>query len=296
MSPLVVDIKRNSLDDGPGIRSVVFFKGCPLRCRWCQNPETLSRGPQIQREAKRCASCGACFEACPEAIARPASEPETREGCGLCGACVEACPTSSRRIVGTQYELVELVEVLSRDEPFYRRSGGGVTLSGGEPALYPEHVGLLAASLASRGIHVLLETSGHFDWSLFEEHLLPHLGAIYFDLKIADPEAHKVHTGVDNRRIHENLGRLARAGFDELLVRFPLVPGITDSDDNLRAVAELAREHGLRELRLLPYNPLWIAKRLSLGMELSYEDDRWMSEDEITRCRDLVDDVLRARS
>jgi pyruvate formate lyase activating enzyme len=285
--PFVVDIKRNSLDDGPGIRSVVFLKGCPLRCVWCQNPETLDARPEIQREPERCARCGACVEACEGGVARPATEPQARAGCQRCGACVDACPAAARRIAGTHYELAELVDILTRDAPFYRRSGGGVTLSGGEPTVYLRYAGELAAALRDRDVPVLLETCGLFGWSSFARQLLPYVSTIYFDLKIADGETHQRHTGRHNRRIVENLRQLAAAGFDDLLPRVPLIPGITDTEQNLAALADVLTELGLSRVMLLPYNPLWVSKRKALGLELPYDHGSWMSSAEVERCAEV---------
>ena len=282
-APLVVDLKRNSLDDGPGIRSVVFFKGCPLRCEWCQNPETLSPRAELQRLPERCTGCRACEPACPRGVARPGGLPQP-EGCTACGACVEVCVGDARRIAGRAWEPAALVEALLRDEPFHRASGGGVTLSGGEPTLFLEWVADLAARLAARGTHVLLETCGEFDGDRFCELLLPHLGAVYFDLKLDDPEEHRRRTGRDNRRIRENLARLAREAPDRLLPRVPLVPGLTATPANLEALAAALRALGLARVALLSYNPLWIAKRRALGLDLPYAHAEWLPSGDVERC------------
>jgi pyruvate formate lyase activating enzyme len=281
--PLVVDVKRNSLDDGPGIRSVVFFKGCPLRCMWCQNPESLVPRRELQRLPDRCVGCGACVLACARGVARPGRDAQAGE-CALCEACVTACPAAARRVVGTAYGLDALVDKLLRDEPFYCRSGGGVTLSGGEPTMCLDYVAHLAERLAVRGVHVLVETCGHFDGERFVQELLPHLGAVFFDVKVADAEAHRRATGRDNRRIRENLALLVRAAPRKLLVRVPLVPGITDIAGNLAAIAELLRGLGVPRVALLPYNPLWIPKRRALGLDLPYSHAEWMSAADVQRC------------
>ncbi len=282
---LITDVKKNALDDGPGIRSVVFFKGCPLDCVWCQNPEAVSPRPELQVVTDCCIRCQSCVEACPDEAARPAVEPQIRSECRICGACVEVCPGGGRRIVGEPYELGTLVESLVHDEPFYRLSGGGVTLSGGEPTLHMAFAGELAAALSARAIPVLLETCGHFAWAPFEEKLLPHLDTVYVDVKLHDPELHRRYTGVDNRRIIENLGCLSGvASRLEVLPRVPLVPRITDGEENLRAIASLLADLGFERVALLPYNPLWHSKRQALGLALTYAQESWMSEAEVRRC------------
>jgi pyruvate formate lyase activating enzyme len=286
--PWVVDVKRSSLDDGPGIRSVVFFKGCPLRCAWCQNPETMRPRPEVQRAAEACVGCRGCVPVCPVGRARPAAETEPDATCRTCGACVEACPAGARRIVGTDPSVDALVGRLLRDAVFYRRSGGGVTLSGGEPALFPAFVGEVAARLRARGVHVLLETCGQFRWDEFAEHLLPHVSTVYFDLKLADASEHRRWVGRDNATIHDNLRRLVATGHPDVLPRIPLVPGVTDGGENLRALASLLRSTGLTRVALLPYNPLWITKRRTLGLDFSYAHAEWMRADEVARCEAIV--------
>jgi len=284
--PLVVDVKRNSLDDGPGIRSVVFFKGCPLRCVWCQNPESLCADAELLRDAAACVGCRSCVVACPHGVAQAALE--TQEGCQTCGACVEPCPSAARRIAGAPMDVDALTDTLLLDAVFYRRSGGGVTLSGGEPTLFAERVGELAARLRAKNVHVLLETCGHFSWESFAQHLLPHVSTIYFDLKVADRRAHEQWTGTGNQKIHDNLRQLAAAHTD-VLPRIPLVPGITDSDDNLRALAALAGDLGLERMALLPYNPSWLDKRRTLGLDMPYDHEQWMANEEVARCESVIE-------
>ena len=286
--PLVVDVKRNSLDDGPGIRSVVFFKGCPLDCVWCQNPESLRAGAELLRDAGACVGCRSCNLACAHERARPADRPQ--DGCRACGDCVDACPSAARRIAGVPMEPAALAESLLCDAVFFRRSGGGVTLSGGEPTLFPERAGELAARLRAEDVHVLLETCGHFSWQRVREHLLPHTSTVYFDLKIADRRDHERWTGADNQLIHDNLRALASTGV-ELLPRVPLVPGLTDSEHNLRALATLVHEVGLERLALLPYNPSWLGKRRTLGLDMPYAREAWMTGAEVTRCRAVVEET-----
>ena len=233
---------------------------------------------------ERCSVCRRCEPACPCGVARPAREAQSPGSCRTCGACVDACAAAARRVAGEHHDLDELTALLLRDEPFYRHSGGGVTLSGGEPTVFPRYSGELAARLASRGVHVLLETCGHFDGAAFERHLLPHLSTVYFDLKLADDDQHRRHTGRGNARIRENLGRLVGRGDLEVLPRVPLVPGITDGAPNLRALAAVLLDLGLLRVALMPYNPLWVPKREALGFDLPFAHREWMEADELERC------------
>ncbi len=289
-APLIVDIHRNALDDGPGIRSTVFFKGCVLDCVWCQNPEAIAPRQELQRKAGVCIACRACEEACQHGAVHfdEHGRHYDPERCELCGACVDACPPGGIRLVGVAWPVEELVARLMQDEPFYRHSRGGVTWSGGEATMHMSYVAEASRLLRARGVHVLLQTCGLFAWDRFDAELRPHLDLIWFDLKLADAEEHRRHTGVDNVRILDNLGRLARLDRDRLLVRIPLVPGITDTEHNLRGAAAILRELGLGRVALLPYNPLWIPKRVELGLELRYRHDRFMSKDDIQQCRSTM--------
>ncbi len=197
---------------------------------------------------------------------------------------MDQCPAGALEIVGHRYGLDELVAALLRDRTFYRNSGGGVTLSGGEATLYGDYAGALAQQLQEAGTHVLLETCGHFEWERFAAQLLPHLDAVYWDLKLADPQDHERWCGRDNRLIIENLDRLIDQSNEQLevLVRIPLVPNLTCTRDNLEALAEHLRARGAERVALLPYNPMWLPKALALGRSAPEQpDDRWLEPDEL---------------
>lgn len=303
--PLIAEVKRNALDDGPGIRTTIFFKGCPLRCVWCHNPETKDPGPEIMRVEAECLRCGACVRVCPTGAMREGAPP-TRDPflCRACGRCVDVCPGRGARLVGAYHDPEELADLAALDLPFHRNSGGGVTLSGGEPTLYPRFTERLLLALRARGANVLLETCGYFAWPVFARRILPHLDAVYFDLKLADPAAHARYTGRDNRLVLDNLRRLVTrsvsgggtpsgasrlpaptlTGVPRLLVRVPLVPGITATHENLAAIARLLADLGLAEVALLPYNPLWLTKADGLGQTKAYAHDRWMTPEEERQC------------
>jgi pyruvate formate lyase activating enzyme len=258
-----VDIKRHSLEDGPGIRSVVFFKGCPLRCVFCQNPETQEFAAEISFRSRRCIDCKSCMDSCPRGLPRPRLVGST--ACGKCGACVRACPSGALALIGQRLSVGEILNVVLRDEPYYRHSGGGVTLSGGECTAFPEFAGELLAGLVSRGISAAIETCGEFFYPQFAQWILPHVDPILFDVKLADDEAHVRFTGRSNQRIWANLARLLALVPERVQPRIPLIPGVTATRENLAALAVRLAELGARSLTLLPYNPLGVTMAESLG-------------------------------
>ena len=271
-TPLIVDIKRGATEDGPGIRTTVFFKGCPLSCVWCQNPEAIDSREEIGFYANKCIGCGACAHACPnEAIALEENHRIVRAECLRCGACADACPARALRRIGRVYEIPALVDIILRDRFFYEASGGGVTLSGGEPTRWPVYAGALLRALKEKGIHTALQTGGHFDYEPVATAMLPWLDLVLFDLKIMDPSEHARYTGRGNERILDNFLRLLEHGVG-ILPRTPLIPGHTDSAENLSRIAGFLAEHHVDGHRLLPYNPLGQSKRESLGT--TRQDDR----------------------
>jgi pyruvate formate lyase activating enzyme len=247
--PLVFQIRRFSIDDGPGIRTTVFFKGCPLACVWCHNPEGMSPRREMVIDHALCIGCGECQRVCPQVALTVTG------GCTACGICAAACPAAARRVCGSHYPVESLMEILLRDRHFFESSGGGVTLSGGEPTLRMEYAGELARSLRNQGIHVALQTCGYFPWEAFQSRLLPHVNLVFYDLKLIDPAEHLEFTGVGNRLILENLRRLKASGGPEIIVRTPLVPGITDTPANLGRIRAFLEKAGIHDHRLLPFNP-----------------------------------------
>jgi len=264
--PLIVALRRGSLEDGPGIRTVVFFKGCPLRCVFCHNPETQEPGPEIAFAEEHCLRCGACVQACPlGAIDLDSPARIDRRRCDRCGLCVEACPGPALRLVGRYWEVGELVRLLLRDAPFYRHSGGGVTLSGGEATMYPDYVESLLRLVKPHGIHVALQTAGHFDYPVFASRILPWVDLIYFDVKFIDRSLSIAHLGRPNDLILENLARLLGQTSVEVRPRIPVIPGLTDSRENLTAIVEHLYRLGAPDVQLLPYNPLGLQTYGRLG-------------------------------
>jgi pyruvate formate lyase activating enzyme len=278
-SPLIVDLKRNSLDDGPGIRTTIFFKGCPLSCVWCQNPETKLPSQQVMYEADKCVGCQECMKACSQSaihISLDGAYPIDVEKCQLCGNCVRACLSKALQFAGEAYDLDDLCKKLMRDAVFFKNSNGGVTFSGGEATLHLDYVSQLARKLKENQIHLCLETCGLYHRERFDLELLPYLDLVYFDIKLFDGEKHRKFCGVPNDIILNNFKALIQDGRVAVLPRIPLIPGYTDDDENLESIRDFFKECGIKEIGLLPYNPLWLSKSRSLGVEpeKSFQDNR----------------------
>ena len=263
---IIGDIGRHAVHDGPGIRTTVFFKGCPLHCPWCHNPELIEPTPEIAYHPHRCIGCGDCRKVCPEeAVTWGGHGRIDRDRCTGCGLCAQACPALAIQIVGRRYTVPELTEILLRDRRFYETSGGGVTLSGGEPGLHLEFVGPLLKSLGAEGIHTAIQTAGIFPWKEFEAGCLQSVDLILYDLKIADPALHRRIIGGEPSLILENLARIMAARPDALVVRIPLIPGYTATADNLAALARILGDMGVRRCSVLSYHPMGRSKAESVG-------------------------------
>jgi pyruvate formate lyase activating enzyme len=262
---LIGSIERDATHDGPGIRTTVFFKGCTLKCPWCHNPELISPSPETAFHAARCIGCGDCMRACPEgAIELERAGRIERERCKGCGECGVACPARAMELVGRSYEVPVLIEILLRDRRFYETSGGGVTLSGGEPTCQMGFLGPLLHSLKTEGIHTTIQTNGFFEWQDFEI-ILPFIDLVFFDLKVADEKQHVAMTGVGNTRILANLARLVAIRGDDVVVRVPLIPSYTATEENIGSIAALLYEMGVRQCSLLPYHPYGLSKSETIG-------------------------------
>jgi len=272
---LVFDVQRYSLHDGSGIRTLVFLKGCPLRCHWCSNPEGQSCAPQLAYDASRCIGRVACGDACQqvcEARAVAASEDGKvavdLELCTACGWCIDVCPPRALELLGDTVAVDEILEKVERDGLFFARSGGGLTLSGGEPLLQADFSVRLLEEAARRGIDTAVETSGCVPWKDLER-ACAYLGQIFFDVKSLDEARHREATGIGNERILENLRRLCEV-FPELpvVVRTPVVPGFNDDPRDIQAICDFLLELPRRvRYELLPYHRFGELKYRKLGQE-----------------------------
>lgn len=270
MSGLVVpvaSIRRLTIHDGPGVRDTVFLKGCPLHCIWCHNPECISPQPQLLFHEKVCAECGVCVEVCPNEVHQIDAAGHhhlRRENCVRCGKCVRACLHNALELCGEAMSYNAVFERVVRDRDFFMPVGG-VTLSGGEPALYPEFTAELFHKLKQEGISTALDTCGAVDFENYRK-ILPYTDMVLFDLKGMNPERHRNNTGQGNGLIHDNLRKISAVGIP-VEIRMPIVPGHNDFPDDIRETGQLLKNvKSLTGVRLLAYNSLATEKYAALGM------------------------------
>jgi pyruvate formate lyase activating enzyme len=282
MTGIVFDIKKFTVHDGPGIRTTVFMKGCPLRCVWCHNPESISPRPVLAQFPRNCIGCGKCLTNCPNGALSLAEATEDggrdarptrptmqividRVKCGACGACAKECYAEALVLQGKEMSVEEVIAEVEKDRPFYDNSGGGMTLSGGEPLFQLDFTEGLLKLAKERGLHTVLDTCGFVGWPAYER-VLPYVDLVLFDIKGVDPARHLAHTGQDNAVIHENLRRMLQAG-QPVMVRVPTIPGhnatIEDAEALARFLLSLPR---VPPVELLRYHRLGEGKYASLGL------------------------------
>ena len=265
---IIFNIQRFSLNDGPGIRTVVFIKGCPLNCLWCHNPESKARVPEIMYSSEKCVLCGRCAKVCHTGAQRIEDGEHIfkRELCEACGKCAEVCPTDALDVCGREMTATEALSEVLKDRIFYETSGGGVTLSGGEP-LYSFDFSLELLKLCKEnGIHTAIETSGAVSEEKIKK-IAEYTDLFLFDYKLTDKKEHKEYTGVENSLILSNL-RLLDALFKKIVLRCPIIPGINDTEEHFKSIGELAESLSMIEsIDVEPYHPLGESKAERLGVD-----------------------------
>lgn len=266
MEGIVYNIQRMSTKDGPGLRTTVFLKGCPLRCPWCSNPESQSFQPQLLVFANLCVGCGECAKVCPNGAVLRVGDVYNRDRavCTDCGACVEVCAARAREMSGKRMSVDEVMRVVDSDSLFYENSGGGVTFGGGEPTAAGDFLPALLEASARRGYHVCLDTCGMCEPERFKK-IMERVELFLYDCKHMDPQEHKRLTGCDNDVILRNLHALFEAG-KAVRIRVPLMPGINDSEENIAAMASFLHKHGCHEVDVLPCHTFGHSKYAALNL------------------------------
>ncbi|HWQ43268.1 MAG TPA: glycyl-radical enzyme activating protein [Desulfosporosinus sp.] len=277
VSALVTNIQRFSVNDGPGIRTTVFLKGCNLHCCWCHNPECINMHPQTQFDDTVCQKCDLCSTSCPNGAIRSYGNIDQMK-CVLCGCCVKICPYDALSIVGERKTSSELLETMKKDRPYYQESGGGVTISGGEPLLQLDFLHNFLPKLKQENFHVVIDTAGCVPFSSLE-YTACFADLFLFDVKAFSPEIHKKYTGADNAVILENLRRLSSLG-TEIWVRIPIIAGINDTQDEIAAIARfLSETPGISQVDLLPFHDYGVKKYESIGKPYLLRGDPHPSDD-----------------
>ena len=286
---LIFDIKKYSIHDGPGIRTTIFFKGCPLSCWWCHNPESQSPAMEIILHENRCIRCGACLDACPHgAIAWIDGEPITnRAQCEQCGTCTVSCYAEARERVGREMTVAQVMAEIEHDVAFYDESRGGVTFSGGEPLLQRDFLLALLQACKAQEIHTAVDTSGFAAWETFER-IRPLTDLFLYDVKLIDDAKHREFTGVPNGPILRNLQKLSAHGHN-IVVRVPIIPGINDDDATIQQIGMFVGSlPHLSGVDILPYHHIAVDKYLRLGKPYRLFETRRPTDERLAEIAQLL--------
>ena len=291
---LIFNIQKFSIHDGHGIRTLIFMKGCPLKCAWCSNPESQSFKEDLLFVRTKCIGCGKCFDACQSSCTDSETFDIDRNKCIMCGACADACQAFSKKVVGRWTKRSDIIEEADKDRLFYRNSGGGITIGGGEPTAQPKFVSALFKDLKMLNLHTAIETCGYCSWENLSS-VLEYVDQIFMDLKHMDPVKHKEYTGVDNTLILENAKKVSELNKD-VIFRIPLIPGYNDDEENIVATAKFVSRLGDNvKIEVLPYHGLgedkfkWMDQKYQLsGLSNSPKEVKYQTNEIIKRYDCLV--------
>ena len=294
---MIFNIQKFSLNDGPGIRTVVVFKGCPLKCTWCANPESQEPRLQILWDAKKCLHCETCVRSCPTQAVKAVDgkisvDHKKCSGAGVCserGICIEKCPAHALKPEGQRKTVAQIVEVVMQDLPFYEESGGGVTLSGGEATMQPEFAIELLRALKSKNIHTAIETTGFTSPAIFRR-IVEYIDLLLFDIKHWDETRHREKTGVSNATILQNMKFAIDAGKD-VLPRLPVIPNYNDSIDDAAGFVRRLREVGATKVQLLPFHQFGESKYSMLGRDYEFSHVKGLHAEDLRDFRQVFVDA-----
>lgn len=287
---LIFNIQRFSIHDGPGIRTTVFFKGCPLRCQWCSNPESQDLTPALMVRDIQCRGCGACADVCPERAIRMNGDQGRKiewGRCTRCLRCVDVCLYKSLNICGKYMDAEEIIDEVMKDKDFYRNSGGGVTISGGEPLSQSEFARHLLKACKEKGLHTALDTTAHAPWEKMEK-VLPFVDLVLSDVKHLDSREHERTTGVGNELILENLKKVSE--MKPVWLRVPLISGFNDSEAYMRQLIRLGREINVEKISLLPYHEGGRSKSEQMGLPYRFPEGKTPSQDRIDLLKAMIEE------
>ncbi len=265
---IIYNIQRMSVQDGPGLRTTVFLKGCPLRCIWCSNPESQLLTPQLMFFQNLCVACGLCIQACPQHAISMEQQKVTRDAlrCTQCGACAAVCPSAASCMSGKEYSATDVMHIIRKDASFYSNSGGGVTFGGGECTMQRHFLLKLVDACLQEGLHICLDTCGHCSANFFEE-LIEKVDLFLFDIKHMDCVLHKKFVGIDNTLIQQNLIKLLSLAPEKVHIRIPLMQKINDTEENIAAVACLLKKYDIFQVDILPCHTFGSSKYTALGLQ-----------------------------
>ncbi len=296
LNAVITNISRGSLHDGPGVRSVVYFKGCGLHCKWCHNPETISMSPLLLYVPTKCIHCGRCVAVCPQGHEIVGNDMVYhREHCTVCGVCADRCPAGALTLCGKSMTVDEVMKEIRKDRHYYTESGGGVTLSGGECLLHADFCAELLSRCHEEGITTAVESALYVPFENIEK-VSPFVDTFFADVKLPDVERHREYTGHDNALIVENLHRLTRMR-EHIILRIPLIPGVNDSASDMKAFGALIASFGdgVKEIELLKYNYLAESKYRIAGMEYHSFGMEAQTNETMTLLAEALENALNGR-